>query len=209
MAVILRWRQTFFIGNNTESWICQQDSHENFTYFELLINVLNTDLYKHSHNPMIPMYRKFNDDASVRFGYHEKCSYFIYKGVYRADLEASLWRHRWRYPHEKYFLYTLGRSFHIWGQIEAVFDISKFSKWPPFWGRDKLFTGSNTGSWIYQQDRHERFRYFLAFGRRSSWNIDGDIAISNFDLLCDLVTSSMTSWIPYLCTRSLMIFCSF
>ena len=145
------------------------------------------------------------------FGYHEKCSYFMYKGVYRADLQRPPCDVTDDViPVKNTFLYNLGRSFHIWGQIEAVFDVSKFSKWPPFWGRDKLFTGSNTGSWIYQQDSHERFRYFLAFGRRSSWNIDGDIAISNFDLLCDLVTSSMTSWIPYLCTRSLMmIFCSF
>ena len=35
----------------------------------------------------------------------------------------------------------------------------------------------------------------LSFDRRSSWNIDGDIAILKFDVLCDLVTSSMTSWI--------------
>ena len=28
---------------------------------------------------------------------------------------------------------------YIWGQNEAVFNISKFSKWPPFWARDKLF----------------------------------------------------------------------
>ena len=33
------------------------------------------------------------------------------------------------------FWHDLGRSFHIWGQIEAVFDISKFLKWPPFWAR--------------------------------------------------------------------------
>ena len=29
--------------------------------------------------------------------------------------------------------------FASWGKIEAVFNISKFSKWPPFWARDKLF----------------------------------------------------------------------
>ena len=29
--------------------------------------------------------------------------------------------------------------FHTWGQIKAVFNISKFSKWPSFWARDKLF----------------------------------------------------------------------
>ena len=28
---------------------------------------------------------------------------------------------------------------HIWGQIDAVLNIWKFSKWPPFWTRDKLF----------------------------------------------------------------------
>ena len=37
------------------------------------------------------------------------------------------------------FWHNLGRSFHIWGQIEAVFDIAKFLRWPPFWARDKLF----------------------------------------------------------------------
>ena len=54
----------------------------------------------------------------------------------------------------------MGRSFHIWGQIEAVFNISKFSKWPPFWARQTFFTGSYTGSWIYQKDSHEHFRHF-------------------------------------------------
>ena len=58
------------------------------------------------------------------------------------------------------FWHNLRRSFHIWGQIEALFNISKFSKWPLFWARDKLFTGSNTGSWIYQKDSHEHFRHF-------------------------------------------------
>ena len=36
---------------------------------------------------------------------------------------------------------------------------------------------------------------FWAFDRRSSSNIKGDVSISKFDLLCDLVTSSMTSWV--------------
>ena len=34
-----------------------------------------------------------------------------------------------------------------------------------------------------------------AFDRSSSSNIDGDIAISKFDLLSDLMTSPMTSWV--------------
>ena len=77
------------------------------------------------------------------------------------NFEATLWRHPWRHHHKKnFFWHNLGRSFHIWGQIEAVFSISKFSKWPPFWARDKLFTGSYTGSWIYQKYSHEHFRHF-------------------------------------------------
>ena len=37
--------------------------------------------------------------------------------------------------------------------------------------------------------------YIWAFDRRSNSDIDGDISISKFDLLCDLVTSPMTSWV--------------
>ena len=59
------------------------------------------------------------------------------------------------------------------------------------------------------------FPTFWAFNQRSSWNIDRDISISKFYQLCDLVTSSMTSWICiyinvviiswYLYTGSLMM----
>ena len=83
-----------------------------------------------------------------------------------------------------------------------------------FRSRQTFFTGCYTGSWIYQHDSHE-FLIFWAFDQRSSSNIDGDISIYNFDLLCDLVTSSMTSWIRvyrnvfiiswYLCTGILMM----
>ena len=115
------------------------------------------------------------------------------------------------------FWHNLGRYFHIWGQIEAVFNISKFSKWPPFWARDKLFYRK-----LYRKDNislPERwpwaYRTFWAFDRRCKANNDRDISISKFDLFCDLVTSSMTSWICihiivvimwwYICTGSLMM----
>ena len=75
--------------------------------------------------------------------------------------EVTHWRHRWCHHHKKTFLgHNLRLSFHICVQIEAVFNISKFSKWPPFWARDKFFTGCYTGSWIYQKDSHEHFRHF-------------------------------------------------
>ena len=45
------------------------------------------------------MQRKFNDDIFVRFSYHEKCCYNIYKSIQRANFEATLWRHHY----EKYF----------------------------------------------------------------------------------------------------------
>ena len=38
-----------------------------------------------------------------------------------------------------FFWHNLGRSYHMWGQIEAVFNISKFSKWQPFRACDILF----------------------------------------------------------------------
>ena len=56
-----------------------------------------------------------------------------------GNFDATLWRHRWRNHREKLFWHNFGRSFHIWGKIEAMFNISKFSKWPPFWARDKIF----------------------------------------------------------------------
>ena len=105
--------------------------------------------------------------------------------------------------------------FHIWGQIEAAFNISIFSKWPPLWARDKLFYRK----WYRELNIPESwplaFLTFWAFDRRSSSNIDGDISMSKVEPLCDLVTSPMTSWIRiyinvvivswYLCTGSLMM----
>ena len=129
-----------------------------------------------------------------------------------GNFEATLWRHRWCHHHGNFFWHNLGCFFHIWGQIETVFNISK---WPPFWARDKLFCRK----WYRKLNIPERrplvFPTFWAFDRRFSSNIDGDISISKFDPLCDLVTSPMTSWIRidinvvivswYLCTGSLMM----
>ena len=107
-------------------------------------------------------------------------------------------------------------SFHIWGQIEAVFNISKFSKWPPFWARQTFLPE------VIPEVEYTRTiamsisdNKFWAFDRRCNSNIDGNISISKFDLCCDLVTSSMRSWIFIyiiviiiswcICTGSLMM----
>ena len=126
-------------------------------------DVMNMYLHECSHNLMIPMHRKFSDDIFARFLVIMKMLSFIYKGIYRADFEATLWRHRWRHLHENTFLHNLGRLFHIWGQIEAVFNISKFSKCRNFELATNFFTESYTGSWIYQKDSHEHFRHFELF----------------------------------------------
>ena len=89
------------------------------------------------------------------------------------NFQATLWRHRWRHHHKKLFWHHLGRSFHIWGQIESVFNISKFSKWPPFWARQTFFKGSYTGTEEYT--------------RKIAMSIS-DI----FELLIDAVTQILT-----------------
>ena len=66
------------------------------------------------------MHRKFNDDIFAR------CLVIM-------NIEGRLWGHpvtssrtssSWKY----FFLHNLGRYYHIWGQIEAVFHISTFFK---------------------------------------------------------------------------------
>ena len=93
-----------------------------------------------SHNFIMSMHRKFNDDIFACFLVIMKNAVISFIKEYR---EPTL-----RRPCDviddvivmkNIFLHNLGRYFHIWGQIEAAFNIWKFSKWPPFWARDKLF----------------------------------------------------------------------
>ena len=79
-----------------------------------------------------------------------------------GNFQVTMWRHRCRHHHQNTFW---GRSSHIWCQIEAVFNISKFSNWQSFWGHNKLFftgsdTWSDTGSWICQDYSHGHLRCF-------------------------------------------------
>ena len=95
----------------------------------------------------------------VFFSYHEKCSYFIYKGIYLLIFQNLL----------------IGRHFEV---------------------ATNFFIGRNNGSRIYHQDSHDHFHYFeLLIDQRSRCHIDGDVAVSKFDLLCDLRMSSVMSWV--------------
>ena len=149
MAAILSLRQTFFTGSYTGSWIYQKDSHEHFGHFELLINalaqilmeiyqfknftlwpgdvindVMNMYLHKCSHNLTIPMHRKFCDDIFACFLVIMKNVVISFIKEYRGPTL--------RPPCEVtddviimkiLFWQNLGRSFHIWGQIEAALNI--------------------------------------------------------------------------------------
>ena len=86
------------------------------------------------------MHRKFNEDIFARCLVIMKNVVISYIKEYRGPTlrppcdvidDVIIMKY--------FFLHNLGRSLHIWGQIEAVFNIFKYSKWPPFWARDKLF----------------------------------------------------------------------
>ena len=143
------------------------------------------------------MQRKLNDDIFARF-------LVILKNVVKSFINE------YRGPNSRppcdviddviimkntFCWHNLERSFHIWGQTEAVFNISKFSKWPPFWARDKLFRRKLYRKLNMPARLPLVFPTFWAFDRRSNSNIGDDMSISRFDLLCHLVTSSMTSWV--------------
>ena len=52
---------------------------------DVLSDVMNTDLYKYSHNPMIHVHSKSNDDIFIRYlVIMKKYSRFINKGIYRG-----------------------------------------------------------------------------------------------------------------------------
>ena len=107
------------------------------------------------------------------------------------NFEATLWRHRWRHHHNKLFWHYLERSFHI-SYLCSIFQ--NFQNGTILSSRQTFFTESYTGSSIYQKDSHQHFRYFELLIDALTHNINGYISISKFDLFCDLVTSSMTSW---------------
>ena len=86
------------------------------------------------------MHRKFNDDIFARCLVIMKNVVISYIKEYRGptmrptcDVIDDV------FIMKILFLHNLGRSSHICGQIEAVFNILTFSKWPPFWARDKHF----------------------------------------------------------------------
>ena len=177
-------RENLFTGCYTGSWIYQKDIHEYFRYFELLIgalaqiltkiyqfqnlthfvtinDVMNTRLYKCSQNLLIPTHRKLNDDIFAGFlvimknvisfikeyrgpTFRPPCDVIGDVIIIKNTLNGIIW--------DDLFISEVKLKLY-------VFNISKCLKWTPFWARDKHFSGSDIGSWIYQKDTHSHFRY--------------------------------------------------
>ena len=132
------------------------------------------------------------------------------------NFEVTLWRHRWRHHHKKNFFGIIWDDLFICEvRLKLCLLFQNFQND----GHFELATNFFYRKLYRKLDIPERYPWafatFWASDRRSSSDIDGDISISKFDLFCDLVMSSMTSWIHiyiiviiiswYLCTGSLMM----
>ena len=107
------------------------------------------------------MYTKFEDDIFIRSSVIMKNVILSFIKEYRQTTLRSLCDVIDDVITMKiFFLHNLGWSFHSWCQIEAVFYIWTFSKWPPFWGCEEFFTWSDTGIWICYNDSHEHLWHF-------------------------------------------------
>ena len=95
----------------------------------------------------------------------------------------------------KFFRLNLGRSFSYLRSNWSYVFFQNFENGRHF----EVATNFFYRKWYRNLNIPERwplaFPTFWAFDRRSNSNIDGDISISKFDIFCDLVTSSMTSWV--------------
>ena len=80
----------------------------------------------------------------------------IDKRLWGHSVTSSITSSPWKY----FFLHNFGRSFNIWCQIEAVFNILTFSNGRHFELATKYFTGSDTGIWIYYNDSPEHLWHF-------------------------------------------------
>ena len=132
---------------------------------------MNMYSYNCSHNLMIHMHRKFNDDIFARCLVFMKNVIISFIKEYRGPTLRS--------PCDVIndvnimkilFWHNLGRSVHIWGQIEAVFNISQFLKWPLFWVRalaqilTEIYHFQNFThflTWWHHRWRHECLKHNL------------------------------------------------
>ena len=185
MAAILSSRQTSFLPEVIpESWIYQKDDHYHYRHFELWsmlllkdwrryanlkiwptlwpvdINndVLNTQFYKCSHSFMIAMHRKLMVIFMLMPYLSGKLSLFNLKRNSECRLRghpvaSSSWKIPFCIIWDDFFISEV--------KLKLCLIFQSFPKWPPIYCTwQTFFTGSDTGSWIYQKNSHWLFRYF-------------------------------------------------
>ena len=153
---------------------------------------MNIYLYKCSHNIIILTHRKFNDDIFACFVVIMKNVIISFIKEYRRQT-LRLPRDAIDHHKNNFFGISWNDRFISEVKLKLCSIIQFFSKWPPFWARDKLSYRKLYRKLNISERYPLAFPTFWTFYRRSRSNIDGDVSISKFDLLCDLVTSSMKS----------------
>ena len=129
---------------------------------DVINNVMNMYLLKCSHNLMIPMHRKFNDDIFVRF-------LVIMKNVVISFIK-EYWGPTLVPPCDVIDDVIIMKNTFlgiIWDdlfisevKLKLCSIFQNFQNGRHFELARNFFTGSYTGSWIYQKDRHWHFRHF-------------------------------------------------
>ena len=113
---------------------------------------MNTHLYKCSHNFMIPMHRKFNDDIFARFQLSWKMLLFHLQ----RKIDGRLWGHpvtSWMTSSSWKILFGLicNDLFISEVKLKLCLIFQNFQNGRHFELATSFFTG-NPGSWIYQKD---------------------------------------------------------
>ena len=123
---------------------------------------MHIHLYNCSHNLMIYMHRKFNDAIFARFSVIMKNVVISYIKEYRGPtlrppcdaiddviiMKILFFGIIW----DDLFIFEV--------KLKLCLIFQNFQNGCYFELATKFFTGSHTGSWIYQKDSHEHFRHF-------------------------------------------------
>ena len=127
-----------------------------------------------------PLNQPMNDDIFLLCQLQRTLFLFHLRGIYREDFEVALWRHRWRHHHNCFFISD------VKSKLCSIFDIFKIAgvlrSWHTFC--QKWFRKLKMSPWLPRA-----FLILWAINQLPSLNIDGAIAIQNFKIFWNLVTS--------------------
>ena len=114
------------------------------------------------------------------------CSIVLSRKKFISDLHMNIEGHFWGLPvaspmtsspWKYFFLHNLGRSFHIWWQIEAALSGLDFPKWPPDWCQNNFWTRKISNYVSLLKDAQYQGLHFELLIDVLSIKIDGVMAI--------------------------------